>query len=193
MTCAPNFIRKKVLEDMVNRGQSLEGLSGFVSGTIKCCSGSTRFYTPVTLVGVEIGDCSFKVIARAASEDDIVLADKFSINPLHFFSDKEEVERYEDYLNRRKMFNSLDHEWDYSTTATKRRHLFQAALNRTKDRELNAELQQEIQDEGGLSKMDKGWIATAYKKLLTIEYFPREYNQELLDSIEEDAEFEDDE
>lgn len=170
----PEFKRKLVLEENINKSISIEGLRGYVSAFTECCTGQSKAYLPVMVVGVKLGDCSFSVIVKhTATQIFAVGKNEFTINPKHFYQSKEEIQAYENHKETCLKFKNEVRPFDYNhSTLTRCRSLFREALEKT-TKELREEILGEISDaDEGIKKAPRSWMEEWFKKMMMVKYFP---------------------
>lgn len=187
----PGFKRKLVLEQRINSGKKIEGLTGYVPAQMKCCSGSTTVYIPVKVVGIKLSDCSFSLRVKAITSEVIVSQrkeDTFTTGPKNFFQTAEEIAEWELYLAKVAEFNRLMDPFSYHRgTVTYMRKTFKSALEEAPPL-LKAELEEEFADkDDGLKSMTRDWLQDNYKRLITAKLFPEYANSSEFDP-EEDSE-----
>lgn len=187
---ATQFQRRLILEDRVNAGESIKGITGYVPAITKCCTGGTTCYIPVIVEGVKLGDCEFSVLVHPTSKDVLCLKDSFTVSPSSFFQSKQEVINYLAHMNRVREYEQAMQSFKYSnSTRLQKRNLFKKAYEESNDADLKETIDEEAKEAGGMSKLDSKLITDYYKALMITKHFP-DYGKEF-DPEDSDEEYED--
>lgn len=173
---APSFKRKLALEERINSGKKIEGLTGFVPAETKCCSGRTTAYIPVKVVGIKLGDCSFAIRVKAITQEVIVSSSKedtFTANPQNFFQTAEEIKAWEDYLKTVEKFKDAMNPFErHNGTLTFMRRVFKAALEEA-PKLMKAEIEEDCSDKDeGVKAMSREWLRDNYRRMMIVKFFP---------------------
>lgn len=169
----PAFQRSDILQRSLNAGKSLEGLRGFVPAYAECCSGKTKVYIPIQIVGVEIGDCSLSLSVESTTTHNVAPKREFRINPKDFFADKNEIDVYEVYLEKLGLFKKAMKPFtDYGSTVTRKRYAFKAALAETTP-ELREEIEAEYaEDERKVAALSNHQLQDFFNRMMVVKFFP---------------------
>lgn len=167
-----HYKRAAILEERINAGKSLEGMTGYVPCEANCCQGSTEIYVPVTVVGIKLGDCEFSVVVALLDQALVCYKAQFTINPKNFFNTTQEIADWEAHRKRRAAYRLSMKPWDYSaSTLTRQRSLFRMALEETAD-ELRTEILEELGEQFEIKSASNSLLKPWYEKMMVAKHFP---------------------
>lgn len=174
-TDAPGFNRKWLIENMLNAGKKVQGLTGYVKTVVSCCSGSSVAFIPVTIIRIEMRDCQFNVIVKPSSE--VVSAkEEIQINPKDFFQSREEAVSYVEHQRQVAKFKASMLGMNRSNNVMRQRIRFREALADAHSAAYTAlavRLEEEIKEEfGSLAKASCETVQEGFRQLMLLKFFP---------------------
>jgi hypothetical protein len=170
---SPAYGRPSILEQRINAGEKIEGITGYVPAETKCCSGGSKVYIPIRVIGVKLEDCTFAIHVVSRLSEVLSVKEQFTISSTNFFENEKEIEFYEDYLRRVKAYKKACSPFEYSTsTRTRRRQMFVKALEETTEA-LRTEIHEEFREDGGVGKISTDKMGEWYVRMMKEKFFPR--------------------
>lgn len=173
---APAYNRKWLIENMLNAGKKVQGLTGYVKTTVVCCAGNSVVFIPVTIIRIEMRDCEFNVIVKPSNE---VVSSKqeLQINPKDFFQSKEDAIEYTAFQKQVALFKaSMGGMSRYNGSVMRCRNQLRVALaasNAEAYVNLANHLESEIKEEfGSVAKASQDAVIDAYRQLMLLKFFP---------------------